>query len=239
MNRLNAKHTTMHCLIIDDDPISRMALQSCAERSGRFTDIREYPNPSSALNHLKEKNVDLLFLNVEMPGMNGLEFLETIENRPAVVLVSANPNYAVNGFELSVNDFLLKPVKYARFEKCVNKVIEKSAIKDQENAASNVVFFKVDGVWLKINKSDISYIQAMADYVLIYVNQGESVKRHIVHATMKAMEERLGVQFSRIHRSYLINKSMITGMTSNSINIGDKQIPVGVTYQKVIDQLLK
>ena len=218
----------MKCIIVDDDPIARGSLEHFCELSEHVTLIDSFTSAIEALNFLKDNQVDVIFLDVEMPEMTGLEMLQTIDvsSAPKVVLVTSNSEYAVDAFEYNVVDYLLKPVEYVRFIKSINKLLSLEARENGEQ--DNEIFVKSDLKFVKINFGEILYVEAMADYVIIHVPTG----RHIIHSTMKGIDKKLYQEnFVRVHRSYIVNTKKINSVDNHTIYIGDKSIPIGASYK--------
>ncbi len=220
------------CAIIEDDPVSMSVIQGLAEKSGLFQSISCLDSSSKAVGWLIENPVDLIFLDVEMPDLTGLELLKSLTNKPAIIIISSNPKYAVDAFEYSVTDFLLKPVKdYVRFLTAVNKVKFKERAEDKRTEEE--LFVKVDSLLMKLNFDDIVWVEASGDYIKIQTSD----KVQVVYSTLKKMEEKLPQhKFVRVHRSFLVNISKITNIDSSNLEIHKKIIPISGTYK---DDLLK
>ena len=189
-----------------------------------------------AANVMNSKEVDLVFLDVEMPQMTGLELIASLQRRPRIVLVTSKEKYAVPAFELDVTDYIVKPVDHARFLKAVNKVAE--LMKADENVVTNAdkLFVKVDSQLLGLKISDILMVEAMADYVRIYTGD----KRHTIYSSMKGLMKKLPLdRFMRVHRSYIVNINHIDSVEDNTLVIKNNLVPVGVTYQKILMSRLK
>lgn len=232
----------MHCLIVDDDILSRKVLKRFVEQTDFITDVVECGSAIEANRYLRENQTDLLFLDVEMPGMTGLELIGILRNKPAIVLVSGKKEYAVDAFDNDAVDYLVKPVTYPRFLKAAQKALDLLQEKNKETDKTNrqptvleYIYLKVDGEWVKVNLSEIQYVQAMADYVNIFVLKGTELKRLVIHSTMKGVEKKLeGGTFVRVHRSFIINASNIKSYSNDTVSIADKQIPIGVTYRQAL-----
>ncbi len=230
----------MQCLIVDDDILSRKVLKRFVEQTDFITEVVECGNAMEANRYLRERQTDLLFLDVEMPGMTGLELIGILRNKPAIVLVSGKREYAVEAFDNDAIDYLVKPVTYPRFLKAAQKAYDLWQEKQQVNANTpaaptglDYLYLKVDGEWVKLKVTEIQYIQAMADYVNIYLQQGSELKRLVIHSTMKGVEKKLeGASFVRVHRSF--NAANISACNNDTVSIADKQIPIGVTYRQAL-----
>ena len=224
--------TKLTCAIIEDDPVSMSVIQGLAEKTGLFQSISCLDSSSKAVGWLIDNPVDLIFLDVEMPDLTGLELLKSLTNKPAIIIISSNPKYAVDAFEYSVTDFLLKPVKdYVRFLTAVNKVKFKDRTDDKR--PDEELFVKVDSLLMKLNFDDIIWVEASGDYIKIQTID----KVQVVYSTLKKMEEKLPQhKFVRVHRSFLVNISKITNIDSTNLEINKKIIPISGTYK---DDLLK
>src|SRR5215469_16340734 len=194
----------MTCIIVDDNIMARMAMKKIVEQVNGLSLIDECENAIEAYNLINKKPVDLLLLDIEMPGMTGLELTKNLGKKsPLIIFTTAKTNYAVDAFELNVVDYLVKPIDPARFLKAIEKVKEalESKRAEVEVKDKEFVFIKDNGVLKKISADDILYLEAMGDYVKIFTSQ----KFHIVHATLKSIEEKLSSsKFMRVHRSYII-----------------------------------
>lgn len=235
-------NSSMHCLIVDDDILSRKVLKRFVDQTDFITEVVECGNAIEANRYLREHQTDLLFLDVEMPGMTGLELIGILRAKPAIVLVSGKREYAVEAFDNDAIDYLVKPVTYPRFLKAAQKawdlLQEKRRSLDKGSQTTQTLeylYLKVDGEWVKVHLHDIQYVQAMADYVNIYVQQGQDLKRLVIHSTMKGVEKKLeGGSFVRVHRSFIINAANIRSYSNDMVMIADKQIPIGVTYRQAL-----
>jgi DNA-binding LytR/AlgR family response regulator len=221
--------TKLRCAIVEDDDIALILMASMADKTGVLDVKGKFNSPIKAASWLSENEIDLLFLDVEMPGMTGLEMLRSLAIKPEVIVVSANPNYAIEAYDLSVTDYLLKPVKdYSRFLMAVNKVLAKQKSKSQKSQTDDNLFVKVDSLLHKIDMSTIQWVEASGDYVKIQTEE----KTYVVYSTLKNVEEKLDPsKFVRVHRSYVINISKITNIDLSNLEIGKKIIPISGTYK--------
>lgn len=221
----------MTCLIIDDSPMARAALRSLIEEVDFLELAGECEDALSALKAMQEQPVDLLFLDVEMPRMSGLELLDSLSRKPLVILITSKRDYAVEAFEYRVLDYLVKPVTYPRFVAAVQKAKEafqQHAGKVATPKGREHLFVKANNTLARIGLEDILFIQALGDYVTIVTRD----KRHTVHFTMKELEQRLPpARFVRTHRSYIVALDKIDNVEENSIAIGKNLIPVSESYR--------
>ena len=194
-------------------------------------------NIAEAKAQIEQHDPDLVFLDVEMPLMSGLELLDSLDDKPQVILVTARERYAVEAFEYDVTDYLLKPPNFGRFLKAVRKAVEFAREKTQaaqidvasaEEPQRNEIYVKKDGCLVKVPYSNISYVEALADYAVIHA----SGKRYTVHSTMKGISEKLGDrEFMRVHRSYIINLNRVDQIEDNTVVMGENLLPVGGSYR--------
>jgi DNA-binding LytR/AlgR family response regulator len=200
--------------------------------------VAECSDAMQAYNYLNSEQIDLLFLDIEMPGMTGIELTKKLGNKkPLIIFTTAKPDYAVEAFELNVVDYIVKPVTTARFLQAVEKAKEAFDSNKQEVKieAQEFVFVKDNGVLKKINVDDILYLEAMGDYVKVHTLQ----KFHVLHSTLKSIEEKLPLnKFLRIHRSYIVSLQKIDFIQDGVISIGKASIPVAETYKSSLNKRL-
>jgi two-component system, LytTR family, response regulator len=219
------------CLVADDDPMSLKIIESFIQKTEGLECVAFCPTATSAATVLQNTSVDILFLDVEMPEMTGIELLKSLPNKPFVVLISSKEDYAASAFDLDVVDYLVKPMDYVRFLRAYHKVLEAMRADEEVKPMQNKLFVKADSVLLGLDIAKIAMVEAMADYVRIYVGD----KRHTVYSSMKGIEAKLGnSSFIRVHRSYIVNLAMIDSVEDNTITVAGHLVPVGVTYQKAL-----
>ena len=208
-------------IIVEDLQPAAEFLQKFCERSGLVSVQGSFPDAEQALAFLSENLVDVIFLDVEMPGLNGFQMLDQLVYQPQVVLTTSKPEYAYNAFEYKVTDFLKKPFTYQRFMDAVQKV---EKIKQQnEESADAEIFIKVNGKLVKLKYDDILFMESMGDYVKFVTAE----KRYITLNTMKNLEQKFcGNQFCKVHRSYIVNISAIDDIQENTLYIRGNEIPV-------------
>ncbi|AMJ67518.1 LytR/AlgR family response regulator transcription factor [Hymenobacter sp. PAMC 26628] len=226
------------CAIIDDDEINRLTLEHYVSLTPGLELKASLADGIAGLAYLREGHaVDLLFLDIEMPHLNGLELLRLLQDPPAVVITTARNDFAVDAFELQVTDYLVKPFEYGRFSQAVERVRQHprpqpAAASGAPDAPANAdVFVKVNSRMVRINFNDVLYVEALSDYVNIVTAQ----HKYIVYTTLKALEARLAVfpNFVRVHRSYLLNTQHIESIEDNTANLkGGYYVPIGKSYQE-------
>lgn len=227
----------MNCIIVDDNKMARTALKKLIEQVDSLVLKEECASPVEAFNYLQKEQVDLVFLDVEMPGMTGIELVKNLDKRPIIILITSKTDYAVEAFELNVADYIVKPVNLPRFIVAVAKATELFESKSQKVELSEkdkeYMFVRSNSVLTKIKINDITYLQALGDYVNIYTSDN----RYTVHMTLKGMEEKLPEgKFYRLHRSYLIALDHIDKVEEGNAFIGKHPVPIGEQYKK---ELLK
>lgn len=217
----------LNCISIDDDELSQKALVHCIERTDFLFLSGVFGNVKEALNLIQSKKIDLIFLDVEMPEISGIDFIKTFNDIPQIILVTGKKEYAVEAFDYNVTDFIVKPVDFSRFLKAASK-----AKQIHENVISSenpqFIFLKKDSKLVKVNLEDILWVEALADYVNIYtINE-----RFTILSTMKSIESRFSKDFVRVHRSYIVRFDKIKTLEENSVLVGDKTIPISRSYRE-------
>ncbi|MBC3786960.1 LytR/AlgR family response regulator transcription factor [Spirosoma utsteinense] len=214
---------SLNCIIVEDELMSRKALQRLCEQHGSLDVVAAFDNAMGALDFLAEQMVDLIWLDVEMPGLSGLELLERLPFIPYVVLTTSKTEYAFDAFQYQVTDYLKKPISVPRFNIAVEKVLElNTRLKSGPSSERKEIYIKTDGRYIRLPFENIMYIENTGDYVKIHTN-GQT---HIVYSTMKYLEEKLGTQFLRVHRSYIVHLDKIVDIEENTLVISNKVIPI-------------
>jgi DNA-binding LytR/AlgR family response regulator len=225
------------CIIVDDEPLAQQVLETFIQRIGTLELIAKCENAMEAYEVLHHEKIDVMFLDIQMPVITGVEFLRTLQNPPAVIFTTAYTDFAMEGYDLNVTDYLLKPFSFERFLKAINKATEQIVLQQQlthEAEASNDYFFvKEDSKLVKINFQDIDHIECMKDYAKIFTKQ----RMIVTHHTMKKFEEVLpNSLFLRIHRSYIVSIPAIQSIFGNIVETPKGKLPVGANYK---DELMK
>ena len=228
----------MKCLIVDDNKMARMAMKQLVSQVKDLELVQECEDAMQAYNVINKEAVDLVFLDVEMPGMTGLELIRNLGNKkPLIIFTTAKKDYAVEAFELNVIDYLIKPITQARFLQSVERANEALSSDKQEVKVGEqeFVFIKDNGVLKRISVDDILYLEAMGDYVKVHTAQ----KFHVLHATLKSIEEKLpATRFIRVHRSYIVSLNKIDFIQEGVISIGKASVPVADTYRSTLNKRL-
>ncbi|HEX6847130.1 MAG TPA: LytTR family DNA-binding domain-containing protein [Chitinophagaceae bacterium] len=222
------------CLIVDDEPMARDVLRRYVERIPTLGLVGECSNAIDALLFLQNNKVDLVFLDIRMPELLGTEFVQSLRNPPKIIFTTAFKEYALDGFELDAVDYLLKPVRFERFLKAVNKAFPKKDIAElvhethDRKTGSGFIYLRVDRKLVKIVLADILYIESARDYVKVFTKD----KTFLTRQTISSIEAMLSVnEFIRIHRSYIIAVNKIKSLTNELVEIGDTELPIGKLYK--------
>lgn len=225
----------MNCIVVDDNKLSRTAIQQLIEQVDFLELKKECEDPLEAFNFIKSEPVDLVFLDIEMPGMSGIEMIKNLEKKPIIIFITAKPEYALEAFELNVADYMVKPVTLSRFMVAASRAKDmfESISQKIELSEKNkeYIFVRSNSVLTKIKMKDIIYVQALGDYVNIFTPE----KRHTVHITLRGMEEKLGKdKFYRLHRSYLVSLDHVDSIEDGTAYIGQHPLPIGEQFKKVL-----
>jgi DNA-binding LytR/AlgR family response regulator len=215
--------------ILDDDALSRKIIENLIDKHDGIELIAQFENPIEASEKLPELDCDLLFLDMEMPEMNGIEFIASATNIPQVIVVSSKKEYAADTYNYDISDYLVKPVDPNRFKQAVEKVVNITEAVQKQDDVKDHLFIKKNKGYSRLNFEDIEYLEALADYVQINTKN----ERYTVLSTMKSISSRLPEdQFLRIHRSYIVALSKIDRLDDNMVVLGGKSIPVSRSYRE-------
>ena len=236
---------TYNCLIVDDEPPAREIMRRYIAQVPMLTLAGECGNALQAITALKQQQIDILFLDIQMPQISGLDLIGTLVNPPMIILTTAFEQYAVKAFELDVTDYLVKPIRFERFLKAVMKALPEQMLPSEtqtaaivnDSAAPAFLYFRADRKMVKVQLDDILYIESLKDYVRIHTTKGPLMTKYAM-ASLEAMLP--AASFIRVHRSYLVALSKIDSYTTEDIYILNKIIPIGKMYQlQVIASLRK
>lgn len=220
------------CVIIDDEPLAISVIENHLKNFDTIEITQTFTNPVKAFDVLQQEKIDLIFLDINMPQMQGFTFIENLNFKPLVVITTAYREYAVKSFELDVLDYLVKPIPFDRFLKTINKVYQQ--INSATTAETKLnqephIFLKVDKKLVKVNLNDILFIESLKDYIKIATTIGD----YVVHKSLTAISEELPQSnFIRVHRSYNISINKISAIEGNTIEIAGRRIPIGRNYLK-------
>jgi len=227
------------CLIIDDEPLAQNVIENYLESFSFMRLIAKCDNALIALEWIKKQKIDLIFLDVSMPFISGIDFSRTLRNPPAIILTTAHKEFAVESYELNVLDYLLKPISFERFLKAINKLkidtseIIKPGIIDIKN--DSFIYVKSEKKNVKILLKDILFIESLKDYIKIHTID----KMIMTQVPISTIEQRLPDNFLRIHRSFIVAKDKITAYTQHDLEIGKFQIPIGRNYKAIVQRNFK
>lgn len=220
-----------NCLIVDDEPLALDIIESYVNGNEQLCLIKKCNTAFEAFEVLHHMEIDLLFLDIKMPGLNGIDFIKSLKNPPAVIFTTAFSEYAAASYDLEAVDYLLKPITLERFNKSLDKFFKLQPV--PVNEEKNYTYFKVSGKLVKVEHTNIFYAQSIKDYLMLYTSSGNL----IVHMTMKYLNELLPEnQFLRVHRSYLVNQAHISSIGKNQIQINEVEIPIGEHYKEILLQ---
>jgi DNA-binding LytR/AlgR family response regulator len=232
---------TLNCVIIDDEPIARKLLQEYIEETDFLVLAGTAENPLKATGLINKLDIDLIFLDINMPKMNGFDFLRSANNLPMVIMTTAYGQYALDGFEMAVVDYLVKPFSLERFLKASQKALELKTLKQKKSAPEKTepgyFYVKCDGKIEKVLYDELVYIEAMANYVTLYTLHNKLV----VYLTIKGILERLPPErFLQVHKSYIVNINSVKTIEGNMLHLGTTKITIGLSFlDEVMNRLLK
>lgn len=229
----------MNCIVVDDDNFSVRIIEEFVNQTEGLALLGTFTNAIDSVNWLnnsEKEPVHLIFLDIEMPEMSGIEFLRALNVIPQVIIYSSQEKYALESYEYDVTDYLLKPVTYARFIKAVNRARERFERKENPVKQSTEIFIKNNSSLVRVKYDDILWIEALENYVVVNTFK----EKYTIHFTMKSISDKMpSERFMRIHRSYIVNFSKISAIEDNSVIIrtesGNRVIPIGKSYK---DKLL-
>lgn len=236
----------IHAIIVDDEPLAQDILETYLQKIPQIELIAKCDNAFEANDVLQAHDVDLMFLDINMPQLTGTEFLKGLTDPPVTIFTTAYPNYALEGFELNALDYLVKPISTERFLTACNRAIEQAELKQKAKAGqvqdggADFFFVKADKKLVRVNMADIVYIEGLKDYVIIRMPND----RVITLQTMKSLEDRLPTaNFQRIHRSFIVNLDRIEALHGNMVEVTEKgkttSLPVGKSYREVLAERIE
>ncbi len=225
----------IHCIAIDDEPLALQLINEYCSKISFLKLEKVFTNTDEANAYLKENPVDLLFLDIQMPDINGMQFYKNLIQKPPVIFTTAYKDFAAEGFNVDAVDYLLKPFEYDRFLKACYKANEYLEFLSTQELQLNSIFVKVNYEIMKINLKDIELIEALDDYIKIYIKPSPV----LTLMTLKSIHEKLPVRdFVRVHRSFIVPLAKIEKFSKTKLWIAGKEIPIGSSYSGVYDQLL-
>lgn len=226
------------CIIVEDETLAQDVIRNHLARIDQLELVGVYRNAREAMEALDKQEVDVMFLDIRLPGMSGLHFLRSLSDPPLVVLTTAYAEYALESYEFNVIDYLLKPISFERFSKAVNKLLDGrlySLAGKEPPPPGDHIFIKSNSKFFRVNFSEILYVQGMKDYLKVHTPDYTL----ITHQTMNDLEKTLPTrQFIRVHRSYLVAVRHIKTIYGNSIELGKETIPIGLNYKETVMSLI-
>lgn len=226
---------TYRCLIIDDEQLARQLLESYVSRIPNLELVASCKNPIDGLDIMQNQSIDLIFLDIQMPELLGTEFVKSLLTRPAIIFTTAYRDYAIEGFDLDIADYMLKPISFERFLQGFNKATDRLKIAKGKSEKNEVEFItvKANHRIYKINYNDLNYIEGLGEYVTFYCKN----RKVVALESLKNLESMLPSSlFIRSHRSYIVNKAEIISLYGNQIEIQDNLLPIGKSYRQTIHE---
>ena len=231
---------SIKCLIIDDEPLAIEVIKGHLQQIKEVDLLETFQHPLKAFEFVKDHQVDLIFLDIEMPILTGVDFVKSLENPPKIIFTTAHRDYAVVSYELNVIDYLLKPISFIRLFKAMNKYKELMGsqavdLPKQDASSHDHMYVNSNKKFIKIQFDEILYVESIKDYVRIHLND----KSVITKGSIGSFLEKLPKKFIRIHRSFIVNTTKVTAFTSLDVEIGRKEIPIGASYKNDTINFLK
>ncbi len=218
------------CIIIDDEPLAQDVISEYITRLDFLEELGKFDDALSAIQFLNSEQVDLIFLDIQMPVLDGINFLKAFSSSPKIIFTTAHRHYAVDGFELNAIDYLVKPIPFYRFVQAVEKVkiYHKDTKSKETNLTLNAAFFKVDNKKIKVCFADILFIESLKDYIKVVLND----RTFVTYQTLSGVLELLpDTQFVQVHKSFIINYQYVTAIEGNMLEIKEHTIPLGRSYR--------
>jgi DNA-binding LytR/AlgR family response regulator len=225
----------IRCIAIDDEPLALQVIQEYCTKISFLTLEKVFTNTDEAREYLQNNKIDILFLDIQMPDINGLQFYRSLPEKPVVIFTTAYKHYAIDGFSVDAVDYLLKPFEYDRFLKACYKAREYLDFLSSQELQLNSIFIKVNYEIMKINLKDIELIEALDDYIKVYIKPTPV----LTLMTLKSIAEKLPARdFLRVHRSFIVPLHKVEKFSKTKVIVVGKEIPIGSSYSNVYDQLL-
>lgn len=234
----------MKCIAIDDEPLALKVLSEYVNRIPYLQLVDTFENPFEALQTINSLTIDIIFIDIDMPGLSGLELVESLPNDPKIIFTTAYSEYAINGFELDAIDYLLKPFSFERFLKAVNKVNKSKTVVNQNHQSAltrfsdpaDFIFVHSEHYMVKVLLNNIYYIEGFKEYVKIHTDKSKPI---LTIRSLKSLTEQLNAQsFIRIHRSYIISINKIQDIRNWKLKIKDRYLPIGDSYKEVFNEMV-
>ena len=232
------------CIVVDDEPLAIELLEEYINQTPRLQLLNKFDNPLSAMEYLKSHKVDILFVDIQMPVLTGIDLVKILQEPPTVIFTTAYREYAVESYDLEAIDYLVKPITYVRFIKAINKYNESLASHTTQESPSQLntpiekpkesIYVNVNKKYIKIVFSDIHYIESVKDYIDIHMKDNVVTTK----STITDFYTKLPDNFIRIHRSFIVNRKQVTAFTQHDLEIGDKELPIGKSYKQDVMRTL-
>ena len=238
----NGNYTQIKCIIVDDEPMARDVIKRYIQQMPKLKLVAEFGNAIDATIFLQEQPIDIIFLDIRMPQLTGTEFVRSLRTVPKIIFTTAHKEYGHEGFELDVTDYLLKPIRFDRFLRAVNKAFPQkqheaellmSQPKDFRPMAS-FIYLRVDRKMIKVLLDDILYVESDKDYVKVYTEKGYFITRQTIASVEAMLSES---KFIRVHRSYIVSLNKLKSYTAETVEIGNKELPIGKLYRNIFLKL--
>jgi DNA-binding LytR/AlgR family response regulator len=235
------ENNTIKCLIVDDEPPAREIIRTYIEQVSSLQLAGECANAIQAFSVLQQQSVDLIFLDIRMPQLNGNDFLKTLKNPPKIILTTAYSEYALEGYELNAIDYLMKPIPFDRFLKAVNKAYQHTEIatslpvETEAKQTDSFVYFRADRKMVKVTLQDIFYIESMKDYIKVFTKNGTIITKQSISSVEAMLPEK---EFIRTHRSFIVSTKHIKSYTAELIEISNTEIPIGKLFKNEVMKVL-
>lgn len=221
----------LDCMIVDDEIMARKSLQRFCEKHENLNVVQICENANDALSYLTEHSVDLVFLDIEMPELSGLEFLEQVTTLPQIIFTTSKTEYAYEAFEYSITDYLKKPINFTRFQQAVEKAIEEQQKNNAYRANAKEVYLKVEGKYVRVAYHEILYFENAGDYVKVKTIESS----YIIYSTLKNIDAKLNnPQFLKVHRSFIVNLNKIKDIEEGTLVIDKKVIPISRANKSIL-----
>lgn len=222
----------MKSIIIDDNEVALLTTKQFVSKSENIQLLKTFTDSLQALSYLATNPVDLIFLDIEMPELNGMEFIKALKQpHPLIILTTSHPEFALEAYEYNVLDYLVKPISLPRFLNAVSKAQSMFEKHNVDRIENDIIFIKKNNLIVKVDKADVLWIEGLGDYVTINTEK----EKFIVHSTMHAIEQKFASsEFIRVHRSFIIRIDLINNIEDNCISYFDKFIPIGKTYRDAV-----
>ena len=238
----NGNYTQIKCIIVDDEPMARDVIKRYIQQMPKLKLITEFGNAIDATIFLQEQSVDIIFLDIRMPQLTGTEFVRSLRTVPKIIFTTAHKEYAHEGFELDVTDYLLKPIRFDRFLRAVNKAFPQKQPEiepimqpaKESTPMASFIYLRVDRRMIKVLLDDILYVESDKDYVKVYTEKGYFITRQTI-ASVEAMLS--ASKFIRVHRSYIVSLNKLKSYTTETVEIGNMELPIGKLYRNIFLKL--